>query len=437
MTESTGFLDRFAELERRLAAEGPDWLRAIRARGTERFREVGLPTPGQEEWRDTRLGPLTSTTFSPAETPATPSGSAELPAVGRLAHAGPRLVFVDGRFDAAASSAAGDVPGLWVGTLQRALDEIPDRVRPLLEERTETAGVAFESLNDALFREGALVLAEDGATAEAPVRIDWLSGHAAEPTATHPRTLIAAGRGARLRVVETYLGVAPAVYFTNAVTTAVGGDDAEIDHIRIQQESEEAYHISTLRSSLARDGRYRLHAIDLGGKLVRNHLTARMGGAGAHCLLKGLYLTRHRQHLDNHTVLDHAEPHCDSRELFKGILDGKSRTVFSGRIVVRQDAQKTDAKQSNPNLLLSPDALAQTRPQLEIYADDVKCTHGATVGQMDEDAIFYLRSRGIDRTAARHLLIRAFAGEILETIESEPLRETLEREVAARLPRDA
>jgi Fe-S cluster assembly protein SufD len=257
------------------------------------------------------------------------------------------------------------------------------------------------------------------------------------PTAAHPRSVIAAARGSRLQIVESHVALNGGVYLTNAVTDLFVADGASVDHCRIQLDSPRAFHVSGVHSRQTRDSRCTLHNLDIGGRLVRHDVVSILDGAGADCRLNGLFLTGEKQHVDNHTVLDHARPHGSSRELYKGILGGRSRAVFNGRIVVRPDAQKTDAKQSNPNLLLSAEALAHTRPQLEIYADDVKCTHGATIGRLDEEALFYLRSRGIAEADARHLMIASFAGEVLDGISIEPAREELERIVAARLPRVA
>jgi len=246
--------------------------------------------------------------------------------------------------------------------------------------------------------------------------------------------LIVAGKNSRFTVVESYVGADGGQYLTNAVSEALIGENAIVDHLRIQQEGDQAYHLSAAWSRQQRNSRYTNFTIDLGGKLVRHDTRSVLDGEGGEANLFGLCVTRGEQHVDNHTSLDHAKPHCNSRELYKGILRDRSRSVFTGRIVVREGAQKTDAKQSNANLLLSEEALAHTRPQLEIYADDVKCTHGATIGRMSDEAIFYFRSRGISEADARHLLVSAFAGEVLDHLPDGLLRETLQNEIAARLP---
>jgi Fe-S cluster assembly protein SufD len=234
-------------------------------------------------------------------------------------------------------------------------------------------------------------------------------------------------------IIESYVGLNNALYFTNVVTEIVAGDNAVVAHYKLQRESEEAFHISTVQVSLSHNSNFSSHSIDLGGALVRNDVNAVLDGQGIECVLDGLYMVAGRQHVDNHTRIDHVKPHCSSRELYKGVLGGRSRGVFNGKIYVHKDAQKTDAKQTNKNLLLSEDAVINTKPQLEIYADDVKCTHGTTIGQLDQEAIFYLRSRGIDLEAARGLLTYAFASEMIGRIKVEPVRAQLEHLLLARL----
>jgi Fe-S cluster assembly protein SufD len=413
-TKTNGFLSGFAELQARLDGGGPEWLRALRRRARTRFEERGFPTTRDEAWKNTSLEPIARTVFRPAS-PGAAERSAGLPDAAGLELGGPRLVFRDGRYLAERSSGARDGE-LWIGSLATALESIPDRVRPLLARpEAEPLGV-FEALNAAFAEDGAVVLVPNGLRLTEPIEIVYLGGGSQAPTAGLPRTLIVAGRDSRLTLVESYVGAADVLYLTAPVTDLALGRNAIVDHYRLQLDSEQAFHVSTIESRQERDSHYRAHNLNLGGRLVRHDLSGVLEGEGARCDLFGLNLTHEAQHVDNHTTLDHAQPHCDSRELYKSILDGRSRSVFSGRIVVRPGAQKTDAKQSNPNLLLSRDALAHTRPQLEIYADDVKCTHGATIGRLDEDALFYLRSRGVEKTEARDLLIHAFAGEVLEQV---------------------
>lgn len=427
-------LSRFQDLERELEGRGPDWLRDARRDHAQRFAELGFPTAREEEWRNTNISPITRTAFGKpaAETRSLP----ELPELARVELAGTRLVFVDGCYAPELSSAATLPDGVWVGPLAEALRSEPDRLKPYLTAGAADSVPAFRAINAALATDGAVIWIADNRIVEAPIHVAYVStgeGEAGEASASHLRTLIVAGRSSQATVVESYSGLDGQTYLTNAVTEVHVGPDATLRHRRLQVESEAGYHVATIESRQGADSRYDACNVNLGGRLVRNEVRGILDGEGGHCTLDGLCLTRDSQHLDNHTVLDHARPHCDSRELYKSILGGKSRAVFNGRIIVRRDAQKTDAKQSNPNLLLSAEAQAHTRPQLEIYADDVKCTHGATIGRLDEDSVFYLRSRGVDEQTARSLLVEAFAGEILDRIGIEPLQELLGTMVRGRL----
>jgi Fe-S cluster assembly protein SufD len=266
---------------------------------------------------------------------------------------------------------------------------------------------------------------------ETPIHLVFVTTAAGEGTVSHPRNLVVAGVGSQATVVESYLGLEEELYFTNAVSEIAAGERAVLDHYKVQHESREAFHVANLQVHQEQASKFSTHYLGFGGALVRNEVRAALEGEGCECTINGLYMAGDRQHLDNHTVIDHAKPHCASHELYKGILDGKAHGVFNGKIFVRQDAQKTDAKQTNKTLLLSDDAVINTKPQLEIYADDVKCTHGATVGQLDADAIFYLRSRGIGREAARSLLTFAFANDIISRVKVEPIRARLEQTLLA------
>jgi Fe-S cluster assembly protein SufD len=271
---------------------------------------------------------------------------------------------------------------------------------------------------------------------EPPVHVVFVSGADASKVMVHPRTLIVAGAGSQLRVVETYVGLQRQTYFTNAVSEVFVGENAIVDHYKVQQESLEAFHIASLHAHTARNATFASQSFSLGGRLVRNDAMAILDGEGGECTLNGLYLADRERLIDNHTTIDHAKPHCASHEVYKGILGGTARAVFNGKIIVRQDAQKTDAKQTNRALLLTDGATINTKPQLEIFADDVKCTHGAAIGQLDDDAIFYLRSRGFTLAEARDMLIHAFANQVLERVQIEPLRQALEAELFEQLARD-
>jgi Fe-S cluster assembly protein SufD len=344
-----------------------------------------------------------------------------------------RLVWVNGRF-APEFSAAGELPrGVQVGSLAQAFEGNFERVESHLAQYARFDRQPFVALNTALMTDGAFLYVPRGVVVEDPIHLLFLADSEEQPFTYHPRTLILAEESSQVTVLETFIG--SGAYFTNAVTEIVLGENAVVDHYRSQCESNAAFHVATLQVQQAGDSNFRSHAVSLGGSLVRNDINAVLAGLGVESTLNGLYVARDRQHVDNHTAIDHAQPHCNSHELYKGILDDAATAVFNGKIFVRQDAQKTDAKQTNQNLLLSRDATINTKPQLEIFADDVRCTHGATVGQLDEDAIFYLRSRGIGLEEARSVLTYAFATDILHRIRVEPLQSALEAELLRRLPR--
>jgi len=402
-----------------------DWVQALRHSGSESFASLGLPSPKEESWRGTNVTALGNVEFQVADH--------KLP---RLDHplsslqlGGPRLVFCGNRL----VEQSGEIPqGLWVGSIPAAADKYGDALKGWITGQESEFG-SFEALNRSFLSCGAVIVADAGATIDAVVDLVYVNQSNGSAAVQMPRTVIVAGERASIKVVETFVGGGNEETFTNAVSRVVVADDAHVEHARIQIEGKQAWHVSTVTSHQTRNSQYTAHHFNLGAKVARHNTRAILDGEGANTLLNGLYIASEKQHVDNDTVLDHAKPHGDSRELYKGILAGEARSVFTGRIIVRPDAQKTDAKQSNPNLLLSPKALAQTRPQLEIYADDVKCTHGATVGQMDDDAIFYLRSRGLSKGAARNMLIHAVAGEVLQAITIPQLREALEAEVESRL----
>jgi Fe-S cluster assembly protein SufD len=435
MVQTDDFLTHFRQLEQELEASGPSWLRRTRREHLDRFNAIGFPTTREEAWRNTNVAAIASASFRPA--PQRALDEQRVPGLARLDLGGPRAVFVDGRLDRELSTLDVAVDGVRIETLAQALERDGDWLRTRLTEPDASRAHAFRALNTAFGRDGAVVSIEDGAVVDAPIHLVFLSsggGDAEGRSVTHPRTVIAVGEGAQGFIVESYLDASPrGGYLTNAVTQLSLARGAVLDHVRLQHESDSAFHVAAVETSQQADSRYRACHLQLGGRLVRNELSSTLAGTGANCEMDGLVLLSGKQHVDNQTVLDHASPHCDSRELFKTILGGHSRSVFNGRIIVRPDAQKTDAKQSNPNLLLSSNALAHTRPQLEIYADDVKCTHGATIGQLDQQAIFYLRSRGIPEETARNLIVEAFAGEILDRLGVETLRGLLRTTVVDRL----
>ncbi len=397
---------------------GPNWLRRIRRAAFDRFSELGFPTTHVEEWKYTNLAPVARTAFEPA-----PETRLSAESLGRAPFASldaARLVLVNGRFAPELSSPGALPEGVVVSSLAEALLSAP--VQEHLARYALFENHALVGLNTAFLTDGFFVHVPNGTVLERPLYLLSVTVPGGRPVVSYPRSLIVIGRGAQARIVEGYLALEEGVYFTNAVTEAVVGENSVVEYTKLEAESGQAYHFGALNAVQERSSSFTSNSLALGGLLVRNEAAAVLIGEGAECTLNGLYVATGRQHVDNHTTMDHAQPHCTSHELYKGVLDGKAEAVFHGRIVVRPNAQKTDAIQRNKNLLLSEDAVINTKPQLEIYADDVRCTHGATVGQVDADAVFYLRSRGIARDEARKLLTYAFAGEMLDRIGAAALR---------------
>jgi Fe-S cluster assembly protein SufD len=348
---------------------------------------------------------------------------------------GPRLVFVDGRFARELSRWGGEPAGLTVRSLREALLEEGEALGEVLGRRARAEAHPFTALNAALLEEGALLRVAPGTVCAEPVQLLFLSlGRSEAPVLASPRVVVAAGEASELTLVESYGAVGPGVSFTNAVTEVVLGAGAHVTHLKLQAEAETAYHIGGLHVEQGRDSRFASHLVALGGALARNEVHAVFAAEGGECTLHGLYVGHGTQHLDHHTVLDHARPRCSSRELYKGVMDDQSRGTFHGKVLVRPDAQQTNARQSNRNLLLSEEAMADTRPQLEILADDVKCSHGTTVGRLDEQALFYLRTRGIPRVEAERLLTYAFASEVVGAVPLAALRDQVEALLARKLP---
>ncbi|BCS35931.1 Fe-S cluster assembly protein SufD [Luteitalea sp. TBR-22] len=409
-------------------ASEPAWLQDSRARAAATFRAEGLPTTRHEEWRFT---PVTGITDVPARPVATSAADARaidgflFPDFG-----GPQLVFVDGRFAPALSQAHALPAGLRVSSIGDLLGTDPDLLQRHLGAAIRFRQLGFTALNDAWFTDGLVIVAEANVVVESPIHVLYFSTGAGT---SYPRTLVVAGANSQLSLVESFAGL-DRPYVTNAITEVLSAEGAHVDHYKVNRESLEARHVSSTHLLLERASVFSTHNISLGGQLTRNDINATLDGEGIECTVNGLYLADGDRLVDNHTAIDHAKPHCHSYEIYKGVLDGSSRGVFNGKIFVRQDAQKTDAKQTNQVLLLSDDATIDTKPQLEIFADDVKCTHGATVGQLSEESLFYLRARGIGKDDARALLIHAFAEDIVERIRIDGVRRALEQVLLARLP---
>ncbi len=429
-------LAHYLEVARRFQAEhaagASPWLRALREEGLAQLERQGFPTTRHEDWKYTDVGPLVSRPFVPAQSVREEELKAR---VEQLALPGPRLVFVDGRLAPGLSSLEGLPEGVTVKPLREALREEAQALELVLGRRARAEAHPFIALNAALLEEGVFMRVRAGAVAPAPVQLLFLtSGAASTSVLASPRIAIVAEESSESAVVELYAGAGIGASFTNAVTEVVLGENARLHHYKLQAEPDKAFHLASLHAEQARDSRLASHAFALGAALARNEVRSVFAGEGGECVLNGLYVGRGTQHLDNRTDLDHAVPRCTSRELYKGVLGGRARGTFHGRVVVRPDAQRTDASQTNRNLLLSEEALVDTRPQLEILADDVKCAHGAAVGRLDEQALFYLRARGIPKQEAERLLTAAFASEVVGAVALEPLRARLEQLLAERLP---
>jgi Fe-S cluster assembly protein SufD len=430
MKRRGGATERYVAQFDAFAADGarraPSWLKDIRVAALARFAELGFPTTHQEEWRFTSVAPIAEIPFAvPAR-----RGRSSVKRVAPLflpVQSSCRLVFVNGRYSAPLSS-AGDLPrGVRAGSLAAALEGEPQLLERHLARHAAYAANPFGALNTAFIRDGAFVHVAEGADVDAPLQLLFLSVPGVKPTVAHPRSLVMVERGARVSVVESFAALGEGVYWTNAVTEVVVGDGAHLELVRPQREARDAYHIATTHTLQGRDSLVRFHPIVFGAALARHDIVSVLDGPGAELVVNGLYLLSGARHADHHTVIDHAQPDCHSHEYFNGVLGDAGRGVFNGRIVVRPGAQRTDSKQTNHNLVLSEQARADSQPQLEIYADDVKCTHGATLGPLDVKELFYLRSRGLDPEQARALLTYGFGAEILGRVRHAGVRDALDR----------
>jgi len=429
-----------AEFERvaaTLTGHMSPWLRDLRRKAINHFQARGFPTQRDEEWKYTRTAAIEKRNFScdPGAEFAVDMGRIE--ELLRVEAAAQRLVFINGRYFPALSrvDALGD--GVAALSLNETLHQRPEALEGLLGSVVDMDRHPFAALNTAFADDGVYLSLARGTVVELPIHVVFIATAAHDGRASHPRVMVKADDNSRAVLVERHIALDDAVYFSNVVSEIALGKNTAVEYYRLQEESAKAFHISGVHVHQERDSRFEAHTVTLGCALLRNDVDVRLAAPGAHCSLNGLYLANGRQHVDVHTRIDHLQAHGTSNELYKGILDGHGRSVFNGKVIVHPDAQKTDARQSNKNLLLSADAEADTKPELEIYADDVKCSHGATVGQLDADAVFYLRSRGINEATARNFLTLAFAREIIEQVKVPALRSYLDLAVMQRLPQGA
>ena len=414
-------------LEAAATAPAPGILQNLRDRGRKSFASLGLPSRRQEEWRFTRLNAVQEAAFEP---PARVAPRIDI-APWRVAGSH-LLVFVDGVFDADLSDVGGLPDGVVVSNLVLASAVESELVEDHLGSLAPLENHPFAALNTALLADGALIHLPENAVVTEPIQLLFVAGAEGRSTLSTPRILIIADSGSRATVVENHVGAGGAS-LSCPVNEIVVGENAVLQHVVVQEEDMGASHLAVRQVQLAAGSRYSGQSISLGGTLARTDINVVLDGEKTEASFDGFYLTDGKQQADTHITVRHAQPNCNSFQLYKGILGGSSRAVFNGRIIVDQDAQKTDAKQSNRNLVLSDNAIVNSNPQLEIFADDVRCTHGSTIGRLDEEAVFYLRTRGIGRDEARSLLTLAFAGEVLDRIPVPQVRERLETEIASRL----
>ncbi len=429
---TTSYRSASEELAARTA--GPGWLGTLRQAGLSRFEEVGFPSPRDEEWRFTPVAPIARGSFEPAEAPARPVTAADLARFTFGHPEWPTLVFVNGRLAPELSSRPALPEGTILTSLAEALASHPELVEPHLARQAGPEATPFTALNAAFIQDGAFVRVPKNTDLRDPIHLVFVTSADAVGRMTHPRNLVVVESGARASLVESYFGLSDeAAYLTNAVTEVVLGENAWLEHPRLQREGESAYHIAFSHVHQARDSHYRSFTLSMGGAISRHNLHTRLNAPNTEALLYGLTIAHRDQLVDNHTAIDHVQPDCRSWEVYKAILDERARGVFNGKVYVTPEAQKTDAKQTNRALLLSDEARIDTKPQLEIFADDVKCTHGATVGYLDELPLFYFRSRGIPADQSKQLLTYAFAAEVMDEVKVEPVRAELDRVVRERL----
>ena len=431
------YFEAYSQLRAQRENREPVWMQQLREGAWERFSAKGFPTTHDEDWRFTNLAPLARTAFRRPERIDAAFLAKEIEAY-RLAGAACQLVFVNGHFAPELSDGSNPPKGLEWCALKRAVDCgleacAPGGIEQHLGRYADVRRDVFAALNTALWEDGAYLRIRSGAAIEHPVHLLYITAGARDAIMTHPRTLVVAEEHSQAAVVEDYASIGEEAGFSNAVTELVAGEGAVVSHFLVGRENLAAFNVSTLRIEQARAANVASHSILTGGGLVRNNVHPVLAGEGAECLINGLFIGAGRQHLDNYMLVEHAQPNGASRQFYNGILAGHARGVFHGRIVVHKDAQKTDAKQTNRNLLLSDAARIDTKPQLEIHADDVKCTHGATIGQIEEEQLFYLRSRGFPEAEARNLLLYAFAAECLERMKEPAVRAFAEELIQRRL----
>ncbi len=425
------YLETFSDFEKVAVGHDQPWLRNLRAEAFARFCQVGLPTTRDEDWRFTNISAIAQMQFRLSDIATDDLAGLRFPkndVAMQLRFSETALIFVNGRFVPQLSSIDNLPKGVIVSGLAKQIAAKSTYVENHLGRYLNIQRDAFSALNTAFTEDGAFVYVPRGTVVEQPIYLLFISVPADAPTMNHPRNLFVVEEESQVAIIEDYVSLGDiAGSLCNTATELIAKDGAIVSHYMIEREHKQSFNISTLRIEQGRNANVASHSVLLGGGIVRNNVHPVLAGEGSECLINGLFVGNGKQHLDNYMLVEHAKPHCSSRQFYNGILDDSAHGVFHGRIIVHKDAQKTDAKQTNRNLLLSDNAQIDTKPQLEIYADDVKCTHGATIGQIEENALFYLRSRGIDETSARKLLLMAFANECLDRMREDSVRSGIEK----------
>ncbi|HKI77479.1 MAG TPA: Fe-S cluster assembly protein SufD [Ignavibacteriaceae bacterium] len=419
------YLSEFKKFENSLNGESKLPIHQLRKEAIDNFSKLDFPNTKEEEWKYTNISPLLKYNFKPASG----KGNVSSNQISKFLFDEMEkslLVFVNGQFDEKLSKIKNLPDGVVAGSISNAIKEKSLVIEKHLGKYADYKDQIFTALSTAYTKDGAFIFVPDGKIIDDPIHVLFLTDSSEENILSQPRNLFVAGKNSQVTIIEHFVSLDESIYFTNSVTEIFADDNAVVNHIKLQEESKKAFHIGRMEIGQGRGSNFTSYAISLGGDISRNDFNSKFNEEGSECTLNGLFLIDGTQLFDVHTLIDHAKPHCNSHEHYKGILDDKSRGVFNGKVMVRQDAQKTNAFQENNNIILSDNALVNTKPQLEIFADDVKCSHGATIGQLDEDSMFYLKSRGIGEETARTILIHAFASDVVQTIKVEAIKNYIE-----------
>ena len=420
------YLNEFKLFENSLNGESTAPIHKIRKEAISNFSNLNFPNTRDEEWKYTNISPLLKYNFKPSlEKQDVKQEQVNKYLFDELEHS--LLVFVNGHFDAGLSRIKHLPKGVIAGSIAGAIKEKSPVVEKHFGKYADYKNQIFTALSTAYTKDGAFIYVPDGKIVEEAIHILFLTTESDENILTQPRNLFVAGKNSQVRLIEHYASLGENIYFTNSVTEIFADENSIVDHVKLQEENRKSFHVARMEIDQEKNSNFSSHAISLGGDIARNDFNSRFNDEGGECMMNGLFLTDGTQLFDTHSLIDHAKPHCNSHEHYKGILDDKSRGVFNGKVIVRQDAQKTNAFQENNNIILSNDALINTKPQLEIFADDVKCSHGATIGQLDEEAMFYLKSRGIGEETSKSILIHAFASDVIKSIKIKAIKDYVEK----------